>query len=268
MTANSRILSLSAERCTANLRSGGNLFQLEMYGEIDSTSSELRRRSEFSDINAQVIIAETQHAGHGRHGRVWVDRRGGSLLFSLGWRVPLALTALSGLSLAVGVALCEVLERQGVAAMQLKWPNDLLHTHCKLGGILVETAAPHREATQVIIGVGINVSLDAAMRDAVATPVTDLLSAGWAGDADLLLVDLLLELQSTLAVFATAGFQPFRVAWLKRHALQQRNVTIWRGGHEVAAGRAIDVDRDGALLLQTPAGIRRFVSGELTLRPG
>ena len=68
--------------------------------------------------------------------------------------------------------------------------------------------------------------------------------------------------------FAVDGFQPFRAAWLQRHALQQRNVTIWREGQEIAAGRAIDVDAQGALLLQTPAGIRRLLSGELTLRPG
>lgn len=268
MAATEPVFDLSTERTLAGLGSARDRFRVEVHREIDSTSDALRRRAESGDIDGLVIAAETQIAGHGRHGRAWVDRPGGSLLFSLGWRAPLALPALAGLSLAAGVAVCEVLEGQGVAAMQLKWPNDLLHRHCKLGGILVETAVPQAGATPVILGIGINIELDAMLRDAVAAPVTDLLSAGWRGDRSDLLAAILLELRSALDSFAAEGFQPFRAAWLRRHALQQRNVTIWRAGHEIAAGRAIGVDRDGALLLQTPAGIRRLLSGELTLRPG
>ena len=119
----------------------------------------------------------------------------------------------------------------------------------------------------MIIGIGINVRLDDTVRDAVAAAVIDLCSAGWAGERNALLAAILMELAPTLERFAREGFQPFRAAWLARHALQQRNVTVWSSGHEIAAGKAIDIDGDGALLLQTPTGVRRFVSGELTLRP-
>ena len=83
-----------------------------------------------------------------------------------------------------------------------------------------------------------------------------------------LLAAILGQLDFALERFEHDGFRPFRAEWLARHALQQRNVRIWREGPEVAAGRAIDVDADGALLIQTAAGVRRLVSGELTLRPG
>ena len=241
-----------------------------MYPAIDSTSDELRRRGGAGAVDAiegLVIAAETQSAGRGRHGRAWIDQPGGSLLFSLGWHAPVPATGLAGLSLAVGVAVCTVLEQQGIARVQLKWPNDLLFRHCKLGGILVETLNPQPDAVDVIIGIGINVRLDAPARDAVAAPVSDLSAAGWAGDRQALLAALLLELAPTLQRFALEGFHPFRAAWLARHALQQRNVTIWSSGHAIAAGKAIDIDDDGALLLQTPTGVRRFLSGELTLRP-
>ncbi|MEO7760319.1 MAG: biotin--[acetyl-CoA-carboxylase] ligase [Casimicrobiaceae bacterium] len=243
-------------------------FRIERFESIDSTSEELRRRAENADIDGLVITTETQQAGRGRLGRAWVDRPGGSLLFSVGWHAPIAVTALAGLSLATGVAVCAALEQHGVVGMQLKWPNDLLHRHCKLGGILVETIAPAPQRTQVIIGIGINIELNESARDAIAAPVTDLRAAGWSGERDLLLADILQQLAPMLDRFAADGFRPFRAAWLARHALQQRNVTIWRAGNEIAAGRAIDVDADGALLLQTPAGVRRLLSGELTLRPG
>jgi BirA family biotin operon repressor/biotin-[acetyl-CoA-carboxylase] ligase len=271
MRPNSAESCVFPDRVIARLGPLAARLRVEAFGQIDSTSDELRRRAERGDIDGQIIVAETQSAGRGRHGRAWVDRPGGSLLFSVGWRAPVTVTALAGLSLAAGVAICEVLEAHDVSAMQLKWPNDLLHRHCKVGGILVETAAPGNAAlsgTAVVIGIGLNVVLDAAVRDAVAAPVTDLRAAGWTGDRNTLLAEILLKMAPTLDTFAAEGFQPFRAAWLSRHALQQRNVTIWRAGREIASGRAIDVDRAGALLLQTPAGVRRLLSGELTLRPG
>ena len=259
---------LSAERISAGLRTDAPDVRVEVHPTIDSTSDELKRRAAAGDIDGLLIAAETQTAGRGRHGRIWVDRPGGSLLFSLGWRAPVAMTALAGLSLATGVAVSSALERERVTGIQLKWPNDVLHSHCKLGGILVETTPPIAVGTGVIIGIGINVELDEPVRGAIAAPVTDLRAAGWSGDRNALLATIVVELRSMLERFAVEGFRPFRAAWVARHALHQRNVTIWRAGHEIAAGRAIDVDADGALLLQTPSGVRRLLSGELTLRAG
>jgi len=287
--SSSIVLPIDAARVAKLLGDSASRYRIEVYPAIDSTSSELKRRGNNNNtggnggngdnsgaggnggsgntIDRLVIVAETQSAGRGRLGRAWVDQPGGSLLFSLGWHAPVPATGLAGLSLAVGVAVCTVLERQGIARTQLKWPNDLLFRHCKLGGILIETVSPQPGSIDVIIGIGINVLLDDSVRDAVAAPVIDLNAAGWAGRRDDLLAAILLELAPTLEQFAREGFHPFRAAWLARHALQQRNVTIWNAGHEIAAGKAIDIDADGALLLLTETGVRRFVSGELTLRP-
>lgn len=261
---------LAATRVADLLGSLSPRYRIEVQPTLDSTSNELKRRAAAGAagaIDGLLIAAETQSAGRGRHGRAWVDQPGGSLLFSLGWHAPVAATGLAGLSLTVGVAVCAALERQGVARVQLKWPNDLLFRHCKLGGILVETLNPAPDAVDVIIGIGINVQLDEAVRDAVAAPVIDLGAAGWTGERNALLAAILQELAPALERFAREGFHPFRAGWLARHALQQRNVTIWSTGHEIAAGKAIDIDGDGALLLQTPTGVKRFLSGELTLRP-
>ena len=184
----------------------------------------------------------------------------------MGWRAPLSASRLSGLSLAIGVAVAVALDRQGVGQVQLKWPNDLMLRHCKFGGILIETVNPKAEMVDVIIGIGLNIVLDDAAKDAVAAPMTSLSESGWYGERDELRDALLAELAHMLERFVSEGFGAYRAAWIARHALQQRNVTIWRSGLPVAAGRAIDVDADGALVLQTPAGIRRFTSGESTLR--
>jgi len=263
---NPEFIALDAGRIASSLSPSAS-FRIEVTPAIDSTSSALKRRAAAGDIDRVVIAAETQSAGRGRHGRAWIDQPGGSLLFSLGWRPGGDAAGLAGLSLAVGVAVCRTLEAQGLSGVRLKWPNDVLHNHCKLGGILVETVTGDG-GLSVTLGIGLNVLLDEALRASIAAPVTDLTAAGWRGDRNRLLAALLDQLDAALTRFAVAGFGPFRADWVARHALHQRNVRIWRDGQEIAAGRAIDVDADGALLIQTPAGVRRLVSGELTLRPG
>src|SRR5579862_325646 len=111
----------------------GTRYRLEIHESIDSTNSALKRQAAGGPIDGLVIATETQTAGRGRHGRAWVDRPGGSLLFSVGWATSHDASRLSGLTLAVGVALCHVLEAQGLSGVQLKWPNDLVHRFCKLG---------------------------------------------------------------------------------------------------------------------------------------
>ena len=263
---NTELIALETKRIAGYLPAPQR-FTIDVLGQIDSTSTELRRRAERGGIDGHVIAAETQTGGRGRHGREWIDSPGGSLLVSLGWRPPQRNDALAGLSLAVGVAVCRALDQEQVSGVRLKWPNDLLHHHCKLGGILVETVTGP-DGLSVVIGIGINVRLPEAVRSGIAAPVTDLEAAGWSGDRNALLAAILVQIDTALTLFAASGFRAFRADWLARHALQMRNVTIWREGRESAAGRAVDVDADGALLLQTPAGVRRLLSGELTLRPG
>jgi BirA family biotin operon repressor/biotin-[acetyl-CoA-carboxylase] ligase len=265
---NAHFIALDAACLVGMVRQVNPRIRPEIHQSLDSTSEELRRRAAAgADIDGMAVIAETQTAGRGRQGRDWIDRPGGSLLFSLCWRTLRAPEALAGLSLAVGVAVCEALEQDGAAGLKLKWPNDVLHAHRKLGGILVESLPNSAEGSIVIVGVGINVELDDATRSRVDAAITDLGATGWRATREATLAHLLCELDRALARFASAGFAPFRAPWLARHALQQRNVSVRRGGHEVAAGRAIGVDDQGALLLQTPAGVRRFLTGELTLRP-
>ena len=242
-------------------------FNVETFTSIDSTSNELKRRAEAgTSIDRTVVVAHTQSAGRGRMGRTWIDQPGGSLLFSIGWHASVPAAKLSGLSLAIGVAAVDALEFEGVAGLQLKWPNDVMLRHRKLGGILIETVNARGGALDVIVGVGINLSLSALTREHVDGGVIALGDTGWQGDAQRLLETMLSSLSDVLDRFPHDGFAPWRERWIQRHAHQGRNVTIWRSGQEIAAGRAIDVDVDGALLLQTTAGLRRFTSGESTLR--
>ena len=83
---------------------------------------------------------------------------------------------------------------------------------------------------------------------------------------NLLLARLLASLADVLDGYERTGFAGFAVEWQARHAHAGRRVRILADGAETIEGCAIGVDADGALLLETAAGVRRIVSGDVSLR--
>jgi len=104
--------------------------------------------------NGQTCIAEYQLAGRGRRGRSWVSPFASHLYFSYYWRFDSGIEKLSGLSLLVGIATVNALEKIGIQGVSLKWPNDLYYQGKKLAGILIELNAQATEACHTVIGIG------------------------------------------------------------------------------------------------------------------
>src|SRR5439155_1732018 len=135
------------------------------------------------DIHGALLAAEWQSAGRGRRGRVWSAVAGGSLTFSFGWRYEQGAGFMAGLSLAVGVAIVHALEAEGLAGVELKWPNDLIYRHLKVGGILVELNGDALGPSTVVVGVGLNVRLPLSIKRDIAQPVSDLTAVAGRGAA-------------------------------------------------------------------------------------
>ncbi len=242
--------------------------QVEILEVTPSTSSTLMAAlGAGEDIHRRVLAAEIQTAGRGRMGRSWVSHFGGGLTFSLGWRFERGTTALSGLSLAVGVALAEALEGLDYPEVRLKWPNDLIHAHRKLGGVLLEVAGDALGPTTVVIGVGINLRLPPEAREDITQAVVDLseIRPGPA-DRNLLLAALLDRLELACETFARQGFAPFASPWQALHAYQGRAVRLVEPGGQTSEGVVEGVDATGALMLVAPEGRRRLLAGEISLR--
>jgi BirA family biotin operon repressor/biotin-[acetyl-CoA-carboxylase] ligase len=165
------------------------------------------------------------------------------------------------------VAAVRTLASVGVADVQLKWPNDLLHAGRKLGGILIELHGDGPGSTAAVIGIGLNVRLRTTLRDAIAQAATDVASISrQVPQRNRLLAATLIELAQVIEQFAEHGFAPLRQEWIARHAHQGKSVTLSSGDGKTIAGRAAGVAEDGALLVETARGVERFVSGELSLR--
>jgi BirA family biotin operon repressor/biotin-[acetyl-CoA-carboxylase] ligase len=261
---------LDRDAIVAALRATAPRLKIEVADSVDSTSTELLRRAARQAVDRQVLVAEWQTAGRGRRGRKWTAVAGGSLTFSLGWRFEQGAGFLAGLSLAVGVALGRALDAAGFKDIQLKWPNDLVHRHCKIGGILIEISGDALGPALAIIGVGLNVRLPSTARRDIAQPVTDLaaIDKERALDRNRLLAFILAELYELLERYAREGFAPFVAEWQRRHALQKKPVRVLLPDGSVAAGDVVGVDASGALVLDQRGRRVRLVSGEVSLRRG
>lgn len=245
-------------------------YELELFEEIASTNSHLLNVAQDGVSHRRVSVAELQAAGRGRRGRVWHSPLGAGLTFSLLWRFQRPLAALSGLSLAVGVALVRTLRTVGVSAARLKWPNDVLVAERKLAGILVETQGDMLGPAAAVIGIGINVQRcqrDVAHGTVGAVSLAEVL-AGQPPDRNDLLLAILSELDCVLSSFDRAGFAPFVEEWQTVNAWPRRQVMITGLGMESVEGCLLGVDRHGALRLNTATGVRTILVGEVSLRPG
>ena len=254
-------------RLHALLAEASGRFDVVAVAECASTNTVLMRRAAAGAPSGTVLVADRQTAGRGSRGRAWAASPEASLTFSVLWTFPGGLTRLSGLSLAVGVAVVRALARCGAAGVMLKWPNDILHGDAKLGGILVELDADDA-AARVVVGIGLNLRLPASIGEGAALPpaALDRIVAALP-DRHLLLARLLVELARVFDRFSADGFAGLRDEWHACHAWQERPVRLLRDGRVEKEGVCAGADADGALLVRTADGLERCLSGDVSLRP-
>jgi BirA family biotin operon repressor/biotin-[acetyl-CoA-carboxylase] ligase len=229
---------------------------------LPSTSSRALELASAHDGASVLVIADRQTAGRGRGAKSWWSDDGALtfsvLLCTLDFRVPVSRWPL--LSLTTGLAICEAIEATlpGVSA-SIKWPNDVYVDGRKACGILVE-GADARQATLVVgIGVNVNNSVAAApaeLRDK-AVALCDVAAAPI--DRAALLVRILERLAARFEWLATDADELLEV-WSRRSFLTGRRVEIELPGRSIA-GLCCGIDSDGALLVDTAAGLERCLSG-------
>lgn len=245
-----------------------HLARLFVEETLPSTNLFVRERFQHGAGHAEVCLAENQSAGRGRRGRQWTSSWGGSLLLSIGWRFEGGAAALEGLSLAVGVAMAQVLERHGLE-VALKWPNDVLLIEKgearKLAGILLELSGDAAGPCEVVVGIGLNVSLPEDMRHRLDQPVAAVEDRVPAISRNTLASELIGALLALLAGFERTGFAAWQAQWNQRNAHAGREVDIIQGDGRYVA-MAERVDDSGNLLVRRDGELKRLVGGEISLR--
>jgi BirA family transcriptional regulator, biotin operon repressor / biotin---[acetyl-CoA-carboxylase] ligase len=197
-----------------------------------------------------LVVANEQTAGRGRGGKEWQSPPGAGLWLTLIER-PADTSGLGVLSLRVGLAAAEALDRFAAEPIRLKWPNDLYVERGKLAGILVEARWRDQSVEWVAIGLGVNVTAPENLENA----------AGLEPGADR--VDILGELIPALRVAAQAS-GPLGAD--EREAFNARDMARGKACVEPAIGRVAGITPTGELLVALADSVVPFRSGSLVLR--
>jgi BirA family biotin operon repressor/biotin-[acetyl-CoA-carboxylase] ligase len=238
---------------------------LEVMHVIDSTNAYLK--SKLSELNnGHACLAEAQTAGRGRHGRPWVSPYGASLYLSLYWSFPGGYQSVSGLSLAVGVAVAQTLQDIGVEDVQLKWPNDIYLDKKKLAGVLIEVEGQMGASCECVIGIGLNIDMPVGQSE-IDQPWTDIKHGrGMTVDRNQLCALLLDRLDSCLRRFEATGLSSFIEPWSKLDLYRDKQIKLLLG-QQTMVGSCKGINDVGALLVESDGVVKAYFGGEISVRP-
>lgn len=263
------LLSLKQIEQFLSKHSDSLLSGVEIHDMIASTNSYLLKKAHDSTDNGLACFAEFQTAGKGRRGKTWVSPFGSNIYLSILWRYQTGPAAISGLSLAIGVAVVRALNELGISNVGLKWPNDIYWYQKKLAGILIEVSGESGGPCNVVIGLGLNCYIPPEQAKVIDQAWIDLDSILGRPTHELrnkLAAVLLNHLMPVISSFDEHGLDRYLTEWRSYDCMQGNGVNISVGG-QTYQGVVEGIDDQGMLLVRDLDQQRKtFASGEVSFK--
>ena len=227
---------------------GSSIHRLDV---VDSTQSMLARLAREGAPDGTVVTARHQTGGRGRRGRAWWDAPGESLLLSVLLRPALPAGHVSQLSLVAALAVTDALASAAAVMGRIRWPNDVLVGGLKISGILPDAVCgTDGRVEHAIVGIGINLDQRSFPPELAGLATSLRLLTGRAHDPARVETAVLTALGVRYDAWLSGGFGALRDAWRSRSSTIGTRVGLPDGGD----GVAVDVDGDGALLVDVGGG--------------
>jgi len=240
---------------------------LYSYRRVRSTNRVAVELSQSGAPEGTLVLAEEQLAGRGRLGRTWYSPPHLGLWMSLVLRPRVPADRVFQVAICGALAVAETVLSRFPLDVRVKWPNDVLVGGAKLAGVLVETQWNGPDVRGVVLGVGVNVNHRAGdfpefLRHRATSMRREL---GRTVNRAELLGDLLGFFEGIYLQFQDSGLEPFLDRWRSLSAVLGQPVRV-RVGQQTFCGLAVDIDPQGALLVEEEDGCRRrFLAGDVTL---
>jgi BirA family biotin operon repressor/biotin-[acetyl-CoA-carboxylase] ligase len=238
---------------------------IHYFPSIDSTNSKAYQLALQGAEEGEVVIAESQMEGRGRLDRHWFSPPFLNLYLSVILRPKIPPNQASLVTLMAAVAVADAIQKYSGLLPQIKWPNDILLRGRKVAGLLNEIQSEMDRIHFVILGIGVNLNMaEKIFPKEIRWAATSLKEE--MGETILrkdFLQSLLLKLEGWYTTFLKKGGIPILEAWRERANIEGKQVKVTSMG-ETLRGVAIDLDSDGALIIETKDGIRkRVVAGDV-----
>jgi BirA family biotin operon repressor/biotin-[acetyl-CoA-carboxylase] ligase len=241
---------------------------IHYFNTLDSTNSKAYQLALNGAEEGEMVIAESQEKGRGRLGRHWFSPPFLNLYVSIILRPKISPHHASLITLMAAVATADAIQKFSGLLPLIKWPNDILLHDRKIAGLLNEIHSEMDRIHFVILGIGVNLNMSEKMFSKEIQPVATSLKMemGQTISRKDFLQSLLQELENWYTVFIKEGNAIILKAWRDRAHIKGRRVKVTSFG-ETLVGMAVDVDSDGALILETEEGKRkRVVAGDITYK--
>jgi BirA family biotin operon repressor/biotin-[acetyl-CoA-carboxylase] ligase len=238
---------------------------IHYFQTLDSTNSKAYQLALNGAEEGEVVISESQEKGRGRLGRQWFSPPFLNLYLSVILRPKISPHQASLNTLMAAVATADAIQNFSGLLPLIKWPNDILLRDRKVAGLLNEIHSEMDRIHFVILGIGVNLNMDEKMfSKEIRTVATSLkIEMGETVSRKIFLQVFLQELERWYSTFLEEGSAAILKAWRDRAHIKGRQVKVTSFG-ETVVGIAIDVDSEGALILQTEDGKRkRVVAGDI-----
>jgi BirA family transcriptional regulator, biotin operon repressor / biotin---[acetyl-CoA-carboxylase] ligase len=240
---------------------------IRVFEQTTSTNDVIEKLARDGVKEGVVVFAESQTRGRGRLGRKWISPAHKGLWFSILLRPDLRPQETTQLTVASATALRRAIVSETNLRPEIKWPNDILIGGKKIAGILTELSAELDCVKHIILGIGIDVNLEAnefpAELKKIATSLK--IEAGETISRAELATAILRELDKDYSRICAGKFSEVADEWEENCATIGKNVTVQIGERKIR-GRAESLDDDGALLLRTEHGhLERITGGDVTL---
>ena len=235
---------------------------------VDSTNRVAKALAYHGAADGTIVVAEEQTGGKGRLERKYFSPRGKGIWFSVILRPNFLPKDAPKVTLMAAVAVAEAMTRFNLKP-EIKWPNDILFDGRKLVGILTEMTGEMGKIYYIVVGIGINVNIS---REDFPEELRDI-AAGlceMTGD-ELSRVQIfravLEEFDKIYLEVKANGFGEVFRLWRKHNVTLGKNIRVisTMDGNSFM-GKAVDLNEDGALVVETPEGLKAVYSGDVSIR--
>ena len=256
---------MKVEEIKAKIRGdiGKKILFYEKVGSTNTIALDLADRTQ----EGTVVIADCQEKGRGRLGRSWISPPGVNIYMSIILMPEIEPKYATLVTIMAAVACTTALRRATALDISIKWPNDLIVSDKKLGGILTELKTDRKRILFAIIGIGININIDITefpddIRD-ITTSVKN--ETGKPCSRENIVAEILNEMNKWYMILNTKEKEPLLAEWQHLTSTLGKKVMVIVG-QETYTGFAESIDNEGMLMVRLPSGeMKRISSGDLTI---
>lgn len=217
---------------------------IEVYDQSPSTNILAKNLMDQSKDRV-LIVSKCQENGKGRQGKSFHSPKGG-LYFSFAYRPDKGLESNALLTIAIGLALVETFKDLYGLDIGIKWVNDLIYKDKKVAGILTEASLSLEDMAldYLVLGSGLNIYKKESYPDnleKIAGPIFEKENENFNPNV---------LIGKTIERFFAIKNDKDLIERYKAVCTSLGKILTINEGKNTYKGRALDIDKDGRLIME------------------